>query len=324
MKVIFKNVAVGVAMNMAVGVAMGALATAAAAQEAYPERPVDLVITFGPGGGSDTMGRTAARLAEGGLGAAIPASNVSGASGNAGLTRVLTSPADGYTLGTLIALTVSSWASGLGIARPDQFDVVGVLQSSPSMLLVPESSPYETAEDLLAHAEENPNTLKVATSGFGTMDDITLKYLAGRGMAMTNVPFAKPAERYASTVGAHTQVIYEEPGDVAQFIQSGDLVPLVVFADARHPEFPDVPASAELGLDISGLDNFRTIAVRKGTPPEIVERLHEVFGHVTESREWQDFCAKTYTCTDNMPVEDANAMVAKFYDKVKDLLAKQS
>ena len=309
---------------VAAGIAATALAGTASAQEAYPERPIDMVITFGPGGGSDTMGRTAARLLEGELGVAVPASNVSGASGNAGLTRVMTSPADGYTLGTLIALTVSSWAAGLGIGQPDQFDVVGVVQSSPSMLFVPKDSPHKSAEELLAFAKENPKSLKVATSGFGTMDDVTLKYLARQGSEMTNVPFAKPAERYASTVGDHTEVIYEEPGDVAQFIESGDLVPVVVFADERHPDFPDVPASKELGLDISGLDNFRTLAVKKGTPPEIVAHLHEVLDKITASQDWQDFCAKTYTCTDNMSVEDANAMVEAFYTKVKELLAQPS
>ncbi|MCB1882881.1 MAG: tripartite tricarboxylate transporter substrate binding protein [Geminicoccaceae bacterium] len=309
---------------VAAGIAATAFAGGALAQDAYPERPIDMVITFGPGGGSDTMGRTAAHLAEKELGVAVPASNVSGASGNAGLTRVLTSPADGYTLGTLIALTVSSWAAGLGVGQPDQFDVVGVLQSSPSMLFVPKDSPHKSAEELLAFAKANPKALKVATSGFGTMDDVTLRYLTKQGDAMTNVPFAKPAERYASTVGAHTDAIYEEPGDVAQFVQSGDLVPVLVFADERHKDFPDVPASKELGLDISGLDNFRTIAVKKGTPPEIVERLHKVFADVTATQEWHDFCAKTYTCTENMSVEDANAMVETFYKKVKDLLAQPS
>src|SRR3546814_2985932 len=81
---------------------------------------------------------------------------------------------------------------------------------------------------------------------------------------MTNVPFEKPAERYASPIGGHTDAIYEEPGDVAQFVKSGQMKPLVVFAKERHPEFPDVPTSSELGIDISGLDHFSTIAVPVG------------------------------------------------------------
>src|SRR3546814_7275919 len=65
--------------------------------------------------------------------------------------------------------------------------------------------------------------LTVATSGYGTQDDVTLQLLAGGGIEMTNVPFEKPAERYASPIGGHTDAIYEEPGDVAQFVKSGQM-----------------------------------------------------------------------------------------------------
>src|SRR3546814_1266399 len=111
--------------------------------------------------------------------------------------------------------------------------------------------------------------LTVATSGYGTQDDVTLQLLAGGGIEMTNVPFEKPAERYASPIGAHTDAIYEEPGDVAQFVKSGQMKPLVVFAKERHPEFPDVPKASALGIDIPALDNLRPHAVPAGPPADI-------------------------------------------------------
>ena len=87
-----------------------ALASAppALAQEKYPSRPVEMVVTFGPGGGADAMGRKLSQLLEKQLGVPFPVANVAGASGNAGLTKVLTSAPDGHTMGTLITLTVSS------------------------------------------------------------------------------------------------------------------------------------------------------------------------------------------------------------------------
>ncbi|MFN3869724.1 MAG: tripartite tricarboxylate transporter substrate binding protein, partial [Hyphomicrobiaceae bacterium] len=228
----------------------------ATAQEKYPSRPIDVIVTFGPGGGADLMGRKFAQFAEPLLGVSMPVANIAGASGNAGLTRLLTDAPDGHSVGTLIALSVSAWAAGIGTHTPDKFAYIGMMQSSPSMIFVNKDSPFKTFDDLVAHAKANPGKLRCATSGYGTMDDITLKYLATKGVKIVNVPFGKPAERYASAVGGHTDMIYEEPGDVAQFLKSGDLRPLIVFDEERHASFPDAPSSKEKGLEINDLPNF--------------------------------------------------------------------
>lgn len=297
----------------------GTLAAGGALAQDYPNRPIELIVTFGPGGGADVMGRQMSKLLEGPLGVPIPVSNVAGASGNAGLTQLRTNAADGYTMGTLISLTVASWASGLGDNKPEDFRVIAVVQSSPSFLFVPASSPYQTGAELLAYAKEHPGEITVATSGYGTQDDVTLKLLAKAGAQMENVPFQAPAERYASPIGGHTKAIYEEPGDVAQFIQAGQLKPVMVFSNERHPEFPDVPTSAELGVDISGLDNFRSIAVAAGTSDEVVAKLEEAVVGAVASDEWQTFCTKTYSCIEPVTGDAAQAMISDF----RDLIASQ-
>lgn len=297
-----------------------ALGGVALAQE-YPDRPIELIVTFGPGGGADLMGRTMAQLIEEPLGVPVPVSNVGGASGNAGLTQLRTNPADGYTMGTLISLTVASWASGLGDNTPEDFEVIAVVQSSPSFLFVPANSEHQTAEDLYEYARANPGAITVATSGYGTQDDVTVKLLANAGVVMENVPFQAPAERYASPISGFTSAIYEEPGDVAQFVRAGQLKPVVVFDNERHPEFPDVPTSAELGIDISGLDNYRTIAVASGTPPEIVAKLSEAIATATASDEWNAFCTSTYSCIEPITGAAAQAMVRDFRDLISEQLA---
>ncbi len=294
----------------------------AVAQEKYPSRPVEVVVTFGPGGGADSMGRKMSQLLEKQLGVPFPVANVGGASGNAGLTKVLTSAPDGYTVGTLIALTVSSWASGLGTAKPEDFAIVAVTQDSPSMMFVPADSPFKSFKDMLDFAKANPGKLKIATSGYGTQDDITVKYFASKGFKMTNVPFAKPAERYASPIGKHTDAIYEEPGDVAPFLAAGKLRPLVVFDVERHPAFKDTPSSKELGFEINDLPNFRTLAVSAKTPPDKVKQLAAAANVALDSPEWKKFCAATYTCASRRytPAE-AQVYVKGFQDKVKAYLA---
>ncbi|MCB1519107.1 MAG: tripartite tricarboxylate transporter substrate binding protein [Hyphomicrobiaceae bacterium] len=300
----------------------GTLSSQVAAQEKYPSRPIDVIVTFGAGGGADLMGRKFSQFAEPLLGVALPVANVSGASGNAGLTRLLTDASDGYSVATLIALSVSAWAAGIGNHNPDEFAYVGMMQSSPSMLFVNKDSPFKTYKDLADFATANPGKLRCATSGYGTMDDITLKYLATKGVKIVNVPFGKPAERYASTVGGHTDLIYEEPGDVAQFLKSGDLRPLIVFDEARHASFPDVSNSKELGLEINDLPNFRTIAVSAKTPADRVAVLNAAANKILASDEWKKFCESTYTCTKALSPDETKARVVAFYKTVKGYLDK--
>lgn len=291
------------------------------AQERYPSRPIEMVVSFGPGGGADAMGRKMAQLLEKELGVPLPVSNVAGASGNAGMTKVLTSAPDGYTAGTLIALTVSAWASGLGTAKADDFSIVAVTQDSPSMLFVAADSPFKSFKDLLDHAKANPGKLKVATSGYGTQDDITLKYFEKQGFKMTNVPFAKPAERYASPIGKHTDAIYEEPGDVAPFLAAGQLRPLIVFDEKRHPAFKDTPTTKEMGYEINDLPNFRTIAVSAKVPADRVKVLADAVNKVLDTEEWKTFCGQTYTCASaKYTPDEAKAYVKAFQDKVANYL----
>ncbi|MCC5969027.1 MAG: tripartite tricarboxylate transporter substrate binding protein [Pararhodobacter sp.] len=295
----------------------GALAmTGAATAQDYPNRPIELIVTFGPGGGADVMGRQIAQILEADLGVSIPVTNVGGASGNAGLTRLRTSPADGYTMGTLISLTVASWASGIGDNTLDDFRVIGIVQSTPSFLFVASDSPFETAEQLLEHARANPGELTVATSGYGTQDDVALITMADQGVDMVNVPFSAPGERYAAPLGGHTDVIYEEPGDVGQFLESGEYRSLMIFAAERHPEFPDVPTAGELGLDMVYLNTFRTLAVPAATPDDVFARLEAAVIAATETDQWQAFCAQTYTCLEPLTGDAAQEEVNTFYHAI--------
>lgn len=292
----------------------GALAFGGAATaQNFPDRPIELIVTFGPGGGADVMGRQIAQIMEPELGVAIPVTNVAGASGNAGLTRLRTSPADGYTLGTLISLTVASWTSEIGDNAPEDFRVLAIIQSTPSFLFVAADSPFATAEELLNHARENPGALTVATSGYGTQDDVALITMAEQGFDMVNVPFSAPGERYAAPLGGHTDVIYEEPGDVVQFLESGEYRPLMLFAAERHPEFPDVPTSGELGLEMVYLNTFRTLAVPAATPSDVVARLEAAVVAATRTDAWQAFCAQTYTCVEPLTGEAAQEEVLTFF-----------
>ncbi len=125
-----------------------------------------------------------------------------------------------------------------------------------------------------------------------------MRFLEKKGYKMTTVPYPKPGERYAAALGGHAEVLYEQAGDVLQYLRAGQLRPLVIFAERRHPAFADVPTSKELGLDIT-LPQFRGIVVKKGTPPERVKALGDAFRKASETPQWKKFAEEWYMSPDS-------------------------
>ena len=303
-----------------IGMALLAVAAGATAQDRkFPARPIDMIVNFGPGGGADGLGRMMAKLMEPGLGVPVPVANVAGASGNAGLTKVLGSTPDGYTIGTMTGLSIAAWISGLGKMQVRDFAVIAVGQSSPSMLYAPADSKIRSYKELLEMAKANPGKIRVATAGYGTLDDVAIKYVATKGATMTNVPFAKPGERYASPLGGHSELLFEEPGDVVQFLKSKQYIPIVVFGSRRHPAFPDTPASSEFGHDID-LPNWRGIVTSAKVPAPIVAALGDAAYKALQSPEWKAFCAETYSCVESMTQPQAQVFVEKNFREVQQFM----
>jgi tripartite-type tricarboxylate transporter receptor subunit TctC len=303
--------------QLVAGIALMMFGAAALAQGAkFPSRPIDMIVNFGPGGGADGLGRNVAKQMESAIGVPVPVANVAGASGNAGLSKVLSSTPDGYTIGTMTGLTIAAWISGLGNMKVGDFAVISVSQSSPSMLFAPQGSKIQSYKQLLEMAKATPGKIRVATAGYGTLDDVAIKYLATKGAAMTNVPFAKPGERYASPLGGHSELLFEEPGDVVSFLESKQYLPLVVFGAKRHPNFPSVPASSEFGHDID-LPNWRGIVASAKVPAPIVAQLDQAVQKALESAEWKAFCAQTYSCVEKMDHKQSQAFVEKNFREVQ-------
>ena len=297
-------------------VLLAGMAGVAAQEKKFPARPIEMIVNFGPGGGADGLGRTVAKLAEPVLGVPIPVANVAGASGNAGLAKVLGSTPDGYTIGTMTGLTIAAWISGLGTMKVSDFTVLSVSQSSPSMLFAPQGSKIQSYKQLLEMAKATPGKIRVATAGYGTLDDVAIKYLATKGAPMTNVPFAKPGERYASPLGGHSELLFEEPGDVVSFLESKQYLPLVVFGPKRHPAFPNTPASGEFGHEID-LPNWRGIVTSAKVPAPLVAALDDAVRKALDTPEWKKFCAETYTCVERMDHKQSQAFVEKNYREVQ-------
>ena len=258
------------------------------AQDKYPSRPIEFVVPWGPGGGADQLARLTSKLLEPELGTSVPVLNVPGATGGTGMAKLLAAPADGYTMAIYIADSHALLAGPDARWTAEDIVPAAVMIQAPSFLFVANGSRFKNWADFETEAKAEPGTLKVATLGFGSVDDFTLKYLESKGIKVVQVPFSKPSERYLSVLGGHADALYEQAGDVAQFLHSKQMRPLIVFGKSRYPGFNDVPSSYELGYQVA-LPQFRSIVVRAGTPPDRIKTLSAALAKVAGTPEYKKF-----------------------------------
>ena len=212
----------------------GSALAAVPVRAAYPERPIELIVPWGPGGGADQLARLVSKLAEPLLGQGIPVVNVPGATGGTGMAKLLAAPADGYSAAIYIAdshvlLTGKNPRWSMNDIAP-----VAVMIEVPSFIFVAQNSRFKTWQDFENEAKANPGKLKIATLGFGSVDDLSIGVIErSKGLKFVQVPFSKPSERYASILGGHADALYEQAGDVASFLNNKQMRPLLIFGKQR-------------------------------------------------------------------------------------------
>jgi tripartite-type tricarboxylate transporter receptor subunit TctC len=290
-----------------------------AAQE-FPSRPIEFIVPWGPGGGADQVARKLAKLMEPKLKVSMPVINVPGATGQTGLTKMLTAPADGYSISVFIGDTFALQA---GTPPPkwtmQDIEPLGVVIQQASAFLVQEGGKFKTWSDLETAAKTD--RLRVGVTGFGSNDDLTVNFFAKKDLKFSSVPFPKPGERYSAVLGGHAEVLYEQLGDVRSFIDSKQIKPVVLFAQKRDPAFPDVPASVELGHKVT-LPQFRAIVVKAGTDPKIVKVLSDALAEAANDPEYVAYLKDQYAAVDSYVSGSAtSAFLAGELKAMKDLIA---
>jgi tripartite-type tricarboxylate transporter receptor subunit TctC len=293
-------------------------AHSAQAEDKFPSRPVEMIVPFGPGGGADQLARLAGKLVEPVIGQSVPVVNVPGGTGATGMAKLIAAPADGYSAAIYIADTHALLVGEAPRWKVEEIKPLAIMIQQPSFIFVAKDSPYKSWADFEKAAKAEPGKLRVATVGFGSVDDFTLKHIEAKSdLKVTQVPFSKPSERYASILGGHAEALYEQAGDVAQFIKSGEMRPLLVFGDKRMEAFKDVPASAELGYAVS-LPQFRSIVVRADTPAEHVQALSQALAKIAGSEEYKAFLEASYAQPDSfLPADQCADFLKAQLDDMK-------
>ena len=305
---------------LAVKVALLALTVGAATPvfaDAYPSRPITFIVPWGPGGGADSLARLTSKLVEPELKVSLPVINVPGATGQTGLTKLLTSPADGYTIEVVTGDTAGVFANPAGRFKLDQLTPIAVMIQQPSGFYVSMTGPMQNWDDVVktAHSKE----LKVAVTGYGSPDDLTVKYFKARGLKLQAIPFPEPGLRYSSVVGGQSDVLYEQAGDVRSFIDGKQIRPVLLLSKKPVPGFENVPYSGKLGYDVT-LTQFRVITVRAGTDPKIVKVLSDAFAKAANSKEFKDFLKQQYALPDSfVPGSESEAYLHNWLKEARTL-----
>jgi tripartite-type tricarboxylate transporter receptor subunit TctC len=278
-------VALGIASLAAHTFAQG---TGSSVPAGMTDRPIELVVPWGTGGGSDQMARALARAMEKQQpGLKVAVINKPGGNGTLGLTHALGQPADGHTLALITNDFLLNHLAGTSSIKPEDFDYVGRVVADVEMLFArPDDKRLSSFDAYVKEAKAKPGTLTIATAGANGVEQLSMTLVnKALGIDVKWVPFDKPGERLAAFLGGHVDLMVEEPSDMKQHIGEGKMKPLLQLTEKRTAAFPDAPTARERGADVT-LGLWRGIAVRKGTSPAVLGFLEKAMARAVTDDEF--------------------------------------
>lgn len=272
------------------GAALSAPLAGAWAQNAWPSKPIRLIVPFPPGGPTDVMGRTAAKLMADRLGQPFVVDNRAGAGGNIGTDAVAKAAADGYTIG-LSAISSLAIAPHLYPKLPFSVDkdlaAITLVGTSPCAIVVHPSAPFSDLKGLVAYAKAHPRKLNYATSGVGTSNHLAAELLqATAGIELTSVPYKGSSQIVPDLLaGVVTMSMESSLATTLQHIKAGKLKAIAVTSPKRSRALPDVPTIAESGYPGFEVETWFGLIAPAATPRPIVEKLQAAWAQGSQTPE---------------------------------------
>jgi tripartite-type tricarboxylate transporter receptor subunit TctC len=308
---------------IAAGLAAAALTPGLASAQDYPSRPVEFIVPWSPGGGSDALMRIVANLGEKYLGQPMPVINMPGVGGTVGLMEAAKRAPDGYTISQIHEGLPVANKTGLTDINWDSFDPIALLTSSPQYLVVRADSPWQTFEEFAAYAKENPGKIRMGVTLGGVPHLHAAMVEEATGGEFSYVGYEGTGERIRALVGGNLDAAIGDVSSSQQFVENGDLRFLALGGAERNPATPDVPTLKELGHDLD-LVITRGIVVPKGTPEEVRAKLEEALRQTTEDPEFETLVNNAGADVDfrgqeeyRTYLENLDATVTRLVDKLE-------
>ena len=244
----------------------------------YPARPITLIVPYAPGGGNDAMARVVAERMSKTLGQQIVVENRGGAGGSIATRQVAKSAADGYTLGLggtgTLAVDPTLYPN-VGYDSRKDFAPVGLIATSPLIIVVNPSLPVHNVQELIALAKAQPGKLDYASAGKGSGIHLgTVLFAAAAGIELTHVPYRGSGPALTDVLGNHVAMFFSSLPPAIGLVKDGKLRALAVTGLKRSPTFPDVPTVAEQGLPGFEAVLHYGIVAPAGTPRAVIDKLN--------------------------------------------------
>lgn len=248
------------------------------AQE-WPQRPIRIIVSFGPGGGADIIGRILADSMQAKLGKPVVIENKPGAGGIIGNEAVANAEPDGYTVGVMTAgqIIAAVTRKNMRYDTLTAFAPVGQIATASLLIVTRPDFPANTVKELVAAAKADPGKIVFASPGFAAT-----QHFAGEMFKQTakvnllHVPFKTSPEAINATLGKHADVLFDTVSALIGHVQSGQLKALAVTGKDRFPAVPDVPAASESGV-LPGYDvtTWYGLFAPRGTPEPVIAKLNK-------------------------------------------------
>ena len=290
-----------IALVVAALLGFAADAGIAAAQEAYPNRPISLVVPFPPGGVADLTARPVAAALEKTLKNPVAVLNKTGAAGAVGMQFVAASKPDGYTLLlALSSISIIPEADKIFGRAPaftvDQFEPIALISADPTVLVVRAESPWKTAQEFIEDARKRPDQITYSSSGvYGTLHMAMELLQQAAGIKLRHVPYPGGGPAVTALLGGHVDALASGPSVVLPHIKAGKLRALAGWGDQRIAALPEAPTFKELGYPGAEFYIWAGLFAPRGTPEPVLAKLRESMRTVVADPDFKAAMAKLET-----------------------------